>query len=187
MNFNKHYNLKSHAFLSPSGYSWTNYDDEALINRYNNALAAQKGTELHAIAQGMIENRIKAANHKRALNMFVNDAIGFGMASEVVLYYSEHCFGTADAIDYNPETKFLRIHDLKTGITKVKMTQLEVYTALFCLEYGVRPQDITIELRIYQGSEIYVHTPEIDDIHSIMEKIVHFSKVLDTHIEDIVN
>lgn len=190
MNFNNHYNVKGHAFLSPSSYHWVNYDDDHLRQKYNNALAAQKGTELHALAESMIKNRIKAANHKRALNMFVNDAIGFGMEPEVILYYSDHCYGTADAIKYEEATKdkpaFLRIHDLKTGVTPVKMTQLEVYAAIFCLEYNVKPHLIEMELRIYQGNNYVVHIPEHEAILDIMQKIVHFDKVLNEHIDELV-
>jgi hypothetical protein len=54
------------------------------------------------------------------------------------------------------------------------MKQLEVYAALFCLEYGYSPFDIEIELRIYQGEEVTRHEPFAEDVATIMEKIVYF-------------
>ena len=39
------------------------------------------------------------------------------------------------------------------------MHQLEVYAALFCLEYGYKPNDIGIELRLYQSDEVIVEEP----------------------------
>lgn len=72
----------------------------------------------------------------------------------------------------------LRIHDLKTGVRPVHIEQLEIYAALFCLEYKVKPTDITIELRIYQNDDIFIHQPEAEDILRIMDKIIHLDKVL---------
>lgn len=57
--------------------------------------------------------------------------------------------------------------------------QLEIYAALFCLEYKVKPADIKIELRIYQNDEILVHEPEADEIIVIMNKIIHLNKILE--------
>ena len=85
--------------------------------------------------------------------------------------------GTADAISFR--NKFLRIHDLKTGTRPVHIEQLEIYAALFCLEYKVKPTDIKIELRIYQNDEILVHEPEADEIIVIMNKIIHLNKILE--------
>ena len=85
--------------------------------------------------------------------------------------------GTADAISFR--NNFLRIHDLKTGTRPVHIEQLEIYAALFCLEYKVKPTDIKIELRIYQNDEILVHEPEADEIIVIMNKIVHLNKILE--------
>ena len=109
--------------------------------------------------------------------MFVNDAIGFGMESEVVLYYSDNCFGTADAILF--KDNILRIHDLKTGVSKVNFKQLDVYTALFCLEYGVAPTDIEIEQRLYQGKDCMINVPDPNDILYVMDKIISFDMELD--------
>ena len=55
---------------------------------------------------------------------FVNDAIGFRMYPEIILYYSINCFGTTDAIIFDEFNKILRIHDFKSGITPAKMDQL---------------------------------------------------------------
>ena len=101
------------------------------------------------------------------------------MDTEVVLYYSDRFFGTADAICFR--NGVLRIHDLKTGkIGKIEdhMEQLEVYTALFCLEYKVRPGDIQIELRVYKNDEVITWNPTAEDIAPIMDKIVHLDKLL---------
>lgn len=99
------------------------------------------------------------------------------MRSEQVLYYSENAFGTADTISFR--RNLLRIHDLKTGVTPASMKQLEVYASLFCLEYGYKPADIDIELRIYQNDEVLIHNPELDSIVHIMDKIITFDKRID--------
>ena len=98
------------------------------------------------------------------------------MNTEVVLYYSDNFFGTADAICFR--NNLLRIHDLKTGVTPVHMEQLEVYAALFCLEYRIKPGDIDMELRIYQNDDILVFNPTAEDILPIMDKIIHLDKLL---------
>ena len=103
------------------------------------------------------------------------------MSTEVVLYYSDRFFGTADAISFRqgPNGRdILRIHDLKTGKTPVHMEQLEIYAALFCLEYRIKPGTIDMELRIYQNDEILYHNPTADDILPIMDRIVHLEKIL---------
>ena len=84
--------------------------------------------------------------------------------------------GTADAISFRNNT--LRIHDLKTGTRPVHIEQLEIYAALFCLEYKIKPADIDIELRIYQNDEVLVHQPESEDILKVMDKIIHLDKIL---------
>lgn len=167
MLFNKRYEFDDHAFLSPSKYHWINYDIEKLTTAFTNWQAAKKGTRLHEFAKECIELGIKLPRTEKTLNMFVNDAIGFRMTPEQGLYYSENCFGTADAISFN--RNLLRIHDLKTGATKSSMTQLELYAALFCLEYNVNPDTIDIELRIYQNDEVWIHNPEaISDLMGII-------------------
>lgn len=178
MNFKKHSDLEGrHAFLSASKYHWINYDEEKLSNTYLKYLATQRGTELHAFACQCIRLGVKLPRTRKTLNMYVNDAIGYKMTPEQPLYYSENCFGTADAISFNKN--LLRIHDLKTGVSPTSMHQLEIYAALFCLEYRKQPQDIDMELRIYQSGEVYVHEPPSDDILEIMDKIILFDKRID--------
>lgn len=177
MNFNEHGQLKGcHAFLSASKYHWVNYDDEKLAATYSNFLAVQKGTKLHDFAAQCIELGQKLPKSKKTLNMYVNDAIGFRMTPEQVLYYSDNCFGTADAISFRDG--LLRIHDLKTGATPAHMEQLMIYAALFCLEYRMKPAEIGMELRLYQSDEILIHEPEVDEIVPIMDKIVSFDKLI---------
>ena len=178
MNFAKHLNLEGlHAPFSPSQSSWLRYDDEKALEVYSNKKAAEVGTRLHAWAKETIDLGIKQPKSKKTIYAYVNDAIGFKMDTEVVLYYSDYFFGTADAISFRDG--FLRIHDLKTGKTKVHIEQLEIYAALFCLEYKVKPAEIRIELRIYQNDEIFVHNPAPEDITDIMNKIVHLNKLIE--------
>lgn len=177
MNWNDHFKLKGqHAFLSASKYHWINYDREKLEETYLNFQAVQRGTRLHTLAQGLIDEKIRQARTKATFNMYVNDAIGYGMVTEQVLYFSDNCFGTADAISFKNNT--LRIHDLKTGSTPAHMEQLMIYAALFCLEYHVKPNDIHIELRIYQNDDIEIYEPECDEIFEIMDKIEEFDNYI---------
>lgn len=156
MQWNKHYHLQGkHARLSPSGYSWLNYTEDKMRSVFLNNLKKEQGTFLHDLAHRMIISRTKARDLKKALYMFVNDAIGFGMDSEVLLYYSDNCFGTADAIKYDETKKELMVFDLKTGDSKPSFKQLYIYCALFCLEYGYLKKNVvegmTFICRIYQG------------------------------------
>lgn len=178
MNFNKHYDLEGlHAFLSASKYHWIRYDDEKLAIAFTKFMAAQRGTELHDFARQCIVLGQKLPKSQKTLNMYVNDAIGFKMTPEQPLYYSENCFGTADSISF--KQNYLRIHDLKTGESRTSMDQLEIYTALFCLEYNIDPGNIETELRLYQSDEVLVHHPEPEDIRYIMNKIISFDKQID--------
>lgn len=178
MNFIKHSNLNGlHAAFSPSQSHWLRYDDEKALEVYANKKAAEMGTRLHAWAKDTIDLGLKQPRSKKTLYAYVNDAIGFKMDTEVVLFYSERFFGTADSISFRDN--FLRIHDLKTGISPVKMEQLEIYAALFCLEYKVKPEDIDMELRIYQNDEVLCHSPMSEDIRDIMNKIIHLDKILE--------
>lgn len=175
MKFNEHFELEGrHAFLSASKYHWINYDEDKISDAFLKHQAIQKGTELHELASNLIKMGVKLPRSTKTLNQYVNDAIGFKMKPEQVLYYSENCFGTADAISFRSNA--LQIHDLKTGISPTSVKQLMVYSALFCLEYGIKPIDITIELRIYQSDEIIVYTPEPEEITNIIDKIILFDK-----------
>ena len=175
MIFNAHSNLVGlHAFLSASKYHWINYDEDKLDRLYLASLAAQRGTDLHAFAHQAIRLGVKLPRGQKTLSLYVNDAIGYRMTPEQILYYSDNCYGTADVISFRRMT--LRIHDLKTGVTPTSEHQLEVYAALFCLEYRMRPFDIAIELRIYQSDEVRVYTGDPDVIAHIMDKIITFDK-----------
>lgn len=179
MNWNEHWNLKDkHAFLGASQHSWINYTPEKLQTVYLNMLAKERGTRLHKLASDLINMHVKLPRSKKTLNMFVNDAIGYRMRSEQILYFSENCFGTADAISYEDSKRLLRIHDLKTGVIPASMSQLKIYAAIFCLEYHVDPSDIQTELRIYQNDEIIVDETDSDDIMNIMNTIVQFDKLI---------
>ena len=179
MNFNRHSNLEGkHAFLGASKYSWLNYDSEKLCESYRNMQAKFRGTQLHDFASQCIKLKQKLPNTRKTLNMFVNDAIGYRMESEQILYFSDNCFGTADAIGYQDKNKKLRIHDLKTGTTPASMKQLYIYAALFCLEYAMDPHSMDIELRIYQFDDMEVENPETVDILHTMQKIREFDLLL---------
>lgn len=178
MIFNQHSGLAGkHAFLSPSNYHWLNYDDQKLEARFFTVMAARRGTDLHDLAHEAIRLGVKLAKSNQALSTYVNDAIGYKMTCEQPLYYSDNCFGTADTMCFRRNK--LRIHDLKTGVTATSMKQLEVYVALFCLEYGASPFDIDIELRIYQRDEIRVHEPIPEAILGIMDKIIDFDQQIE--------
>ncbi len=178
MNFNEHWGLQGkHAFMSPSQYHWVNDSPEEFETRYFRSEAKQRGVELHEFASTAIKLGRKLPKNNDSVNSFVNDALGYGMSSEVVLYYSDNCFGTADAISFSKN--MLRIHDLKTGVVPANMIQLMLYNALFCLEYSKDPHDIETELRIYQSNEKVVHIPDPDEIQDLMGIIVERDKQLE--------
>lgn len=177
MNFNKHLNYKGlHAFLGASKYHWINYDENKIAESYSKFMATQKGTILHDFAAQCISLGQKLPKSQKTLNMYVNDAIGYKMRPEQILFYSDNCFGTADAIAFR--NNHLRIHDLKTGVIPAHMEQLEIYAALFCLEYRMKPSEIEMELRIYQNDEILYSNPTVEDIAPIMDKIITFDKII---------
>ena len=177
MNFVKHSELEGqHAFLGASKYHWINYDENKVAESYSKFLATQKGTILHEFASQCIQLGQKLPRSQKTLNMYVNDAIGYRMTPEQVLYFSENCFGTADAISF--KHNLLRIHDLKTGVIPAHMEQLRIYAALFCLEYRMEPTKIDMELRIYQSDDILIEVPDPNDILEIMNKIRSFDQVI---------
>ncbi len=179
--FNRHTQYEGlHAPYSPSKSSWLRYDDEKLVAVHRKKKAAMHGTRIHEWAKETIDLGIKQQDSNKTIYAYINDAIGFQMKTEVVLYYSDRFFGTADTISfkYIDGRGLLRIHDLKTGEHPASIEQLEVYAALFCLEYEIRPGDIDFELRIYQNDTVIVHNPTAEDIAPIMDKIVHSEKIL---------
>lgn len=177
--WNSHNKLKDkHAILGASNYHWLNYDEDKIREAYGRMKLKERGTRMHALAAELIDLRIKMPDNDITFNRYVNDGIAFRMDTEQILYYSEFCFGTADTICFRKNK--LRIHDLKTGAIPASMRQLEIYAALFCLEYDFRPGDIDIELRLYQNDEIVgegqLVPPEI--IVPIMDKIKTNTKIL---------
>ena len=183
MNFNKHSELEGkHAILSPSKPYWLNYSQDQMVNYLRSQRAAQEGTELHEIAASLIRKGLKLRGSTQTLTAYVNDAIGYGMTPEVALKYSDACFGHADAVDFNHGV--LRIHDLKTGSGPVHMEQLEIYAALFLLEYeralGVNPLNTKVNLRIYQNDDIQEYSPDKDR----MESLIYGIKERDSWVQD---
>lgn len=205
--FSNHKNLEGlHAPFSASQPYWLGKSVDENINRYISRWIPTIGTVTHAFAETMIQERIKLSKSDMKLYkvylldndtqcipryivdyvdlvsifenlmVYVNDAIGFRMTTEQLLVYSDIFFGTADAISF--DGRMLRIHDLKTGTGPVKMDQLMIYAALFCLEYKVKPETIDIELRIYQNKEVKIYNPEIEDIRDIMNQIIDQDKEL---------
>lgn len=177
MQWNNHSKLNGlHAFLSASKYHWLGYEDSKMIQSYHNWKAAQEGTRLHALAKELISLGIRLEKTDQTLNRYVNDCIGFRMKPEQPLFYSDNCFGTADAISFR-ENK-LRIFDLKTGTTTAKMYQLYIYAALFCLEYNYIPSEIEVELRIYQNDDVQIEEPDPQIIRDVIEKIKHADNLI---------
>lgn len=177
MKFNWHSGFEGrHAFLSASKHHWINYDDEKLERSYSTALAAMKGSQFHDLAANLIKMGVRLPRSNKTINAYVNDAIGFRMTPEQVLFYSENAFGTADAISF--KNNLLRIHDLKTGVTHTSFNQLLVYAAFFCLEYNIKPAQIAFELRIYQNDEIKVMNDDsiFDEVTRIMSKMISFDR-----------
>ena len=206
MNFNNHFSLEGkHALLGASKYNWLNDSDDEVMERIGRSYAAELGTQLHDVARKRIKYGFKLRKHDRDsvivdildrgiprmvldyvdfdfiysnLTNYVNDAIGFRMTPEVILVYSDICFGTADTVRFDEKEKLLRIHDLKTGSAPAHMEQLLIYAALFCLEYRKKPGEIHTELRIYQSNDIITAEPSADDILPVMDKIVRFDKLI---------
>ena len=183
MRFNSHFELAGkHAYLSASKYHWINYSDEKLERTYKTAMMAARGTELHDLASNCIRLKVRMPRTTETINAYVNDAIGFMMTPEQVLFYSPNAFGTADAIGFrlNPETGryMLRIHDLKTGVIPGSFHQLDIYAAFFCLEYGFLPAEIDIELRIYQNDDVSIMVGDFDEITRIMSRIKLFDEMI---------
>jgi hypothetical protein len=179
MDFNRHSDLADkHAFFSPSSPAWRRYDDEKIERKFIMHMAALRGTREHKFAQDAIELGMKMPKDNKTINMYINDCIGWRMSPEVTLYGTELCFGHADAIGFRDG--ILRISDYKSGVTRTHMDQLEIYDALFCMEYDYSPYDIKHELRIYQGRQIRLHEPDPEDIFFTMERIRSGTKVVTT-------
>lgn len=108
---------------------------------------------------------------------YITDGTKFRMTPEQPLEYSELFFGTVDCISASND--ILRIHDLKTGSIPAHIEQLEIYAALYCLKFSIKPEELKeVELRIYQNGEILYHKPTGDDILAIMNFITYNDKEL---------
>lgn len=197
MKWNNHKDYEGrHAFMGGSNYHWLNYDNEAFENRYYSQYSQSIGTALHQLAHDCIVSNIKLNKHDIHLiemamfkayiprdaydpnylltNLipFVNDAIGFHMSSEILLFVNEFCFGTVDAIAYNDFEKTLRVHDYKSGMIPAKIEQCYIYMAMFCIEYKIDPRKLKLlEARIYQNCECLIDNPSSDIILDIMNRI----------------
>lgn len=206
MNFNRHSELTGkHALLGASRYQWLNDDDDQLISRLCRQYTPEVGTILHDFACRRIRYSLKLTKHEKKsiilellqngiprlvvdsldispifdnIMTYVNDCIGFHMKPEVILKYSDICFGTCDAIKYSEKENFLRIHDLKTGTTPARMDQLMVYACLFFLEYKIKPYETDCELRIYQNGEVISYEPTAEDIAVITDKIMTANRII---------
>lgn len=184
MRFRNHSELEgTHAPFSASQPAWLRYEDEKVIDRCHTLRADLLGSKLHAWAKETIDLGIPQKNSKKTICNYVNDAIGYRMSTEVVLYYSDFFYGTADAISF--EKNVLRISDLKTGKGKVHREQLEIYAALFCLEYKYDPKDIKIILTIYQNDSMDKWEPEAKQIQNIMNDIIHKDAIANSCREEI--
>lgn len=219
MIFNDHSKLAGqHAFLGASNFRWINWDEATLEKRLYGQYASTIGTLIHELAKDLISFRIKLTKaDKRMIELhlaknniplgaydsekilanllpFVNDAIGFRMTPEVILFYSYNAFGTTDAIGFSERENILRINDLKNGITPAYMDQPIMYSALYCLEYKKNPKDFVTELRIYQnietqpGSGIYepgvlFYSPAPEEIQSFMDAIVKGDILVQKYLE----
>ena len=163
----------SHALFGASNYHWLNYDFDKAAEYIRNMRAKDRGTKLHEFAAKAIQYR-RPLSGRDTLAKYVNDAIKFGMDTEVPLYFSPYFFGTTDAIAV--DGRKLRISDLKTGTTPASIKQLLVYDAFYCLDYGVAPKEIEHELRIYQNDEIILEKPKWQEIQEVMDKVVDFNR-----------
>jgi len=171
----------THAFLSPSSPHWLRYTDEKLIERLRTSEAAAKGSRLHETAARLIQDglHLQVNDRNRNIAQYVNDAIDFGLVPEQLIFYSFNCYGTADAIGFNAEEMFLRVHDLKTGFSKTTIDQLYVYAGLFCHEYSFKPFDICGELRIYQGGEVRCYDLDPQELSFVYDRIQEADRLIE--------
>jgi hypothetical protein len=183
--FSSHPRLEgTHAFLSASNPHWLRYDETKLIERLSSAEAAAKGTRLHDTAARCIADGLELQEEGKypVLALYVNHAIQYGMTPEQMLMYSPYAYGTADAISFDQVENFLRIHDLKTGVTKPSPDQLYVYAAFFCLEYGFKPFEIQGELRIYQeGDGIHEYPLDRPYLSAVYDTIITSNEIVSKH------
>lgn len=169
MRLNNHSNLRGfHADLSPSSYHWLNYDEQKMKARFLSKQAANRGTRLHAWAHEAINLGQRMKENSTTMNKYINDGIRYRMMTDFIIFVTEDAFGEADCLSF--DGKILRIHDLKTGITRANIKQLEVYAAYFCLEYDIDPSEIQILLFLYQSDQIIGGQAETETIRSHMDQ-----------------
>jgi hypothetical protein len=181
MRFHRHSDLEGkHSLLSPSKYAWLRYNDDKIEKMYEEHLESVRGTEEHAFAVSAIKLGHRMPDDPKTINMYINDCIGWRMKPEVPLYWSDFCFGTADALGFYESQMKLRVSDLKNGKTPTKFDQLVIYAALFCLEYEFpRPWELEIELRIYQRNQVREHFPDPDEVFHAMDRILTGTRLLE--------
>lgn len=191
---------EQHAFLSPSKVSWIRYSEEELYSAYIRSFSPAIGTALHELAHDLIVKCVTLSKADRKMVLFhllendiprvaidmnalypnfmayVNDSLMYGLTPEVKLQYSDVCFGHADAVGF--ENNLLRIFDLKTGTTPAHMEQLMIYAALFCLQNKIKPATIQTELRLYQGGNVQVVSPDWKDIYEFTQIIIKNSNYI---------
>lgn len=181
MRFNKHYAMEGqHAPFGASRYHWVNYDLEKLRVVWSNMDSARLGDRYHAYAAEAIRLRQRQARNKKTVNAYINDAIGFRMEPEVLLFATPNFFGTADAIQYYEDQQLLRVHDLKTGISPTSFKQLDVYCAFFCIEYKLKPHDLRMIERIYQLDDMFEQEADPDEIQRIIDVIHEFDPIIES-------
>ncbi len=211
-----------HAKLPPSQatrWATKNLTADDIFKMICSGYSQEVGTLIHEYAENAIRYRIKILKSDKKelrkwllmhnipenivvyyvdrtfpnLMMYVNDAIGYRMDTEVPVSYSaipmaefkSHgklppIFGHADALRFKKSQ--LMIFDLKTGLSPVHMEQLMTYAALYCLQEKLKPGCIDIELRIYQNNEAKIHTPTAEEILPIMDRIVAYDKMLTNYL-----
>jgi len=150
--------------------------DEYIFNKYYDQemdSISKTGNRILSCLKQVTKNQPEFIENIRA---YVNDAIGYKMYPEVVLYFTDEFFGTTDALIFNEKERLLRVHDLKTGVSIVHVEQLMGYAALFCLEQNIDPLTINYELRIYQGNDILVATPDGNDVKQFVDQYLAFDK-----------
>lgn len=177
MKFFAHSDLAGrHSFLSASKYSWIRYDADDLKRTFANSMDAAMGTRLHEFAAEAIRLKRRMPDSGTTLDQYVNDAIGFRMTPEVMLFGSDNGYGTADAISFHDNV--LRIHDLKNGVTPAKFDQLLIYACYFMIEYKFKPNEISVVLRIYQNDTFVEMIPDLDQLAPIIDKFFYFDDLL---------
>ena len=60
-----------------------------------------------------------------------------------------------------------------------------IYAGLFYLEYGMKPEKISSELRIYQTDEVLVYEPDADEVREVMQDIEDKNRVLMSLIQEV--